>query len=339
MTVDLYQRVLDAHKANSAKPEVNTPEMQKERERVRNALSFLLAQGEIATNEDGLEELDFTIIAAQWQGIALGLVDATPAHQLRGIVNDLPTMFSNYLSAVLVQARLADHRGEDRGIRPLAPPYGIAPADLDGLKASVERLRDLSEIAFQAHDARLTALNEWQTYALRLRAAVKEAAEQFRWYGDLHAAKPDDEKAKRNYDLEEKMLDALLSFTPSEEKKTEIDAPSPNICKKAGEHLIWWTSQEDCDQFMGKNYHETIPSPYQERFMSRLGRSGRGRLWAENWAQALIENDQLNSKIGKRIIGNNCGGVVFVADKWPEAINATGFVTDFDLNIVTGIEV
>lgn len=47
----------------------------------------------------------------------------------------------------------------------------------------------------------------------RLRAAVALADNTFRWYGDLHAAKPDPEKAKRNYDLANKMASALSGHT------------------------------------------------------------------------------------------------------------------------------
>lgn len=39
--------------------------------------------------------------------------------------------------------------------------------------------------------------------------ATKKAEKQFRWYGDLHAAKPDPEKAARNYECAD-MLAALL---------------------------------------------------------------------------------------------------------------------------------
>lgn len=39
--------------------------------------------------------------------------------------------------------------------------------------------------------------------------ALRKAEKTFRWYGDLHAAKPDHDKAKRNYDLADEMLAAL----------------------------------------------------------------------------------------------------------------------------------
>jgi len=45
----------------------------------------------------------------------------------------------------------------------------------------------------------------------RLVDALEEAASVFAHYGDLHAAKPDPVKAKRNYDLADRMKVALAS--------------------------------------------------------------------------------------------------------------------------------
>ena len=50
--------------------------------------------------------------------------------------------------------------------------------------------------------------------------AVRKAAATFRRYGDLHAAKPDPAKAKRNYDLADEM-DAALASLPSAEAGAE----------------------------------------------------------------------------------------------------------------------
>ncbi len=57
---------------------------------------------------------------------------------------------------------------------------------------------------------------------LRLRKELASAGEllaecetMFRWYGDLHAAKPDMEKAKRNYDMADKIR--ALKTPPTEQ--------------------------------------------------------------------------------------------------------------------------
>lgn len=39
--------------------------------------------------------------------------------------------------------------------------------------------------------------------------ALEKAEKTFRWYGDLHAAKPDTEKAARNYELADEMRAAI----------------------------------------------------------------------------------------------------------------------------------
>lgn len=48
-------------------------------------------------------------------------------------------------------------------------------------------------------------------------AALEEAERTFRWYGDLHAAKPDAEKAQRNYDLADRMAAVLARAKAGED--------------------------------------------------------------------------------------------------------------------------
>lgn len=58
----------------------------------------------------------------------------------------------------------------------------------EGAAAEIDRLRAESE---------------------RLCAAVRAAQARFTEYGDLHAAKPDEVKAQRNWDMAQQMYDAL----------------------------------------------------------------------------------------------------------------------------------
>jgi hypothetical protein len=44
---------------------------------------------------------------------------------------------------------------------------------------------------------------------VRLQSAVETARDTFQWYGDMHAAKPDETKAQRNYTLAAQMAAAL----------------------------------------------------------------------------------------------------------------------------------
>ena len=59
-------------------------------------------------------------------------------------------------------------------------------------------------IALSADDMR--RLDEYIRAELAAaRGLLEECEVLFRWYGDLHAAKPDAEKAKRNYDIADKI--------------------------------------------------------------------------------------------------------------------------------------
>ena len=49
--------------------------------------------------------------------------------------------------------------------------------------------------------------------------ALVKARDTFNWYGDMHAAKPDMEKAKRNYDLRDEMNAAIEAYNNFKNKK------------------------------------------------------------------------------------------------------------------------
>lgn len=68
--------------------------------------------------------------------------------------------------------------------------------------------------AIRAERDRLAAENA------RLREAVALARDTFGHYGNLHAAKPDNEKAERNYALRNQMVTALRT-APAEQKEDE----------------------------------------------------------------------------------------------------------------------
>jgi len=44
-----------------------------------------------------------------------------------------------------------------------------------------------------------------------------EAERMFRWYGDMHAAKPDAEKAERNYAMADRLAATIALATPTSE--------------------------------------------------------------------------------------------------------------------------
>jgi hypothetical protein len=58
------------------------------------------------------------------------------------------------------------------------------------------------------------AAANWRARAELLAVTAQYAADTFQKYGDMHAAKPDPVKAKRNYDLAAEMRAALIAFAP-----------------------------------------------------------------------------------------------------------------------------
>lgn len=42
--------------------------------------------------------------------------------------------------------------------------------------------------------------------------------------------------------------------------------------------VIWWLSQAECEA-IGPDLGPAFPPPIQREYLSRYGRSGRGRLW------------------------------------------------------------
>jgi len=51
-----------------------------------------------------------------------------------------------------------------------------------------------------------------------------EAERMFRWYGDLHAAKPDPEKAARNYEMADRLAATIAKATQSKDTQSK-DTP------------------------------------------------------------------------------------------------------------------
>lgn len=82
--------------------------------------------------------------------------------------------------------------GQERGAKGIVVNIGIKGGEVDDYWLSIKEA-----------DARLIEA------APTMLATLKEAEAMFRWYGDLHAAKPDHNKAKRNYDMADKCAAAI----------------------------------------------------------------------------------------------------------------------------------
>ena len=100
--------------------------------------------------------------------------------------------------------------------------------------------------------------------------------------------------------------------------------------------LIWWTCHEDCRKieqwkarFPGSTPHYII-----EQFRSRVGRAGRGRLWADKrFGDVAVEPWPAN-ETARKIENVTYGGVVIRRDELRYIKGLPGFVTDMNLNVV-----
>ena len=86
--------------------------------------------------------------------------------------------------------------------------YGISTgATGEQLDEWWETFRWKDEYLSKAIAIRASDEAAWKAAGLVLvpKVDIKEIEALFRWYGDLHAAKPDMDKAKRNYDMADKV--------------------------------------------------------------------------------------------------------------------------------------
>lgn len=122
---------------------------------------------------------------------------------------------------------------------PPAQPVQQQGGDVDAIVRDIRALcngrpakiawphRELHAIADRV--AALNPARGGEAEALKVaREALEKAESTFRWYGDLHAAKPDAEKAKRNYDFADEMAQALAQITSTDEKELVDDDQTVN---------------------------------------------------------------------------------------------------------------
>jgi hypothetical protein len=99
--------------------------------------------------------------------------------------------------------------------------------------------------------------------------------------------------------------------------------------------MIWWLSQDECEK-IGSFPPGSVPLYIRNNYRSRLGRPGRGRLWADSQFGAVgIPWDE--SKPVTRLAAER-GGVVILASDAAHVFGLPGFLTDLELNFVNAIE-
>jgi hypothetical protein len=97
--------------------------------------------------------------------------------------------------------------------------------------------------------------------------------------------------------------------------------------------LIWWLSQEDCEQLQPVLDKLPIPQYIKDEFWSRFGRPGRGRLWVPkniDFSGFPWDSDKPLAKAAEK-----CGGVVIDAADVRYVACLPGFVTDSALELAT----
>lgn len=90
-------------------------------------------------------------------------------------------------------------------------------SDFDPTKVTEEDIARWGQKEAEKLEADQEELSTLRARVAELEAALIEARDTFRHYGDLHAAKPDMVKAQRNYDLADRM-EAALNPTQRESK-------------------------------------------------------------------------------------------------------------------------
>ena len=97
---------------------------------------------------------------------------------------------------------------------------------------------------------------------------------------------------------------------------------------------IWWTSQKDCEEHnkISDDFNLDIDGDtyLDNQFNSRLGRSGRGRLWIDN--KFDITGIDWNEEKADQLNLNDCGGIVFSKEDLNLVSSYPGIITDLNLN-------
>jgi len=99
--------------------------------------------------------------------------------------------------------------------------------------------------------------------------------------------------------------------------------------------LIWWLSQRACEA-IGDEPPAGLPAYIAREYRSRLGRPGRGRLWADAiFGDVGVPWDKARPAAW---LAEDCGGIVIWRLDVSYVIGLPGFVTNTRLYIWNSIE-
>ncbi len=92
--------------------------------------------------------------------------------------------------------------------------------------------------------------------------------------------------------------------------------------------LIWWTTQDDCEALIDSEPFK-VPTYISEQFQSRLGRSGRGRLWIHDTIK--LKRIDWNEQSPVSELCERSAGIVFHAEDIDFLNGINGIITDLNL--------
>lgn len=96
-------------------------------------------------------------------------------------------------------------------------------------------------------------------------------------------------------------------------------------------YYIWWLSQDECEE-IGDFLDSNVPDYIRSEYLSRFGRPGRGRLWAN--PKIGLEEIQWNINKPASRLAEKRGGIVIRRADVRSIFYKPGFVTDLELNFI-----
>lgn len=96
-------------------------------------------------------------------------------------------------------------------------------------------------------------------------------------------------------------------------------------------YAIWWLTHDECTRLYRVLGELGLPDYMVTQFLSRMGRSGRGRLWVADHIP-VKEIEWPNTLAGRMAL--DCGGIVFDMEHIRRVIILPGFVTTLELEFI-----
>lgn len=96
-------------------------------------------------------------------------------------------------------------------------------------------------------------------------------------------------------------------------------------------YVIWWLTEDECLRLYRVINELGLPDYLIYEFHSRMGRAGRGRLWAA--PHIPVKEITWPNTVPSRM-ALDCGGIVLDIEDLPKVILLPGFVTTLELEFI-----